>query len=291
MIDSRYKLKTLFFIAGFLLIVVIIITLGIKKNNRLPILEVSFLNIGQGDAILIDYLRHYQILIDGGPNGKQILTELSKVMPFMDNKIEVVIITHPDRDHFSGLIDVFKKYKIGLVLDNGQKSDDRVWRELYKIIKDKNISRQAVGEGSKLIIGKDFIIHFFNPDKIALSKTAKNDYSVVARLDFGINSFLFTGDAGFDAEADMIFDKEDLEVDWLKVGHHGSCYSTSAFFLARVKPKQAIISVGENKYGHPCADTLKRLQAVDSKVLRTDELGTIRVQCRNSQKNCQTFNK
>ncbi len=270
-------------VVGFLLVVEVLFSFGMYKNDQMRPLEVSFLDIGQGDSILISYLHRYQILIDGGPDGKKVLTELSKVMPFMDSKIEVVIITHPDRDHFSGLLDVVKKYKIGVVLDNGQISEDELWVELYKLIKEKKIKTKSILEGSKLEIDNEIFIKFFNPDKIEKDKKAKNDSSVVARLDYKKNSFLFTGDAGFDAEADMVFDHEDVDVDFLKVGHHGSKYSSSDFFLARVTPKWSIISVGENKYGHPTMETINRLKKINSKILRTDELGTITIQCERSE--------
>jgi len=270
-------------VVGFLLVVEVLFSFGMYKNDQMRPLEVSFLDIGQGDSILISYLHRYQILIDGGPDGKKVLTELSKVMPFMDNKIEVVIITHPDRDHFSGLLDVVKKYKIGVVLDNGQISEDELWVELYKLIKEKKIKTKSILEGSKLEIDNEIFVKFFNPDKIEKDKKAKNDSSVVARLDYKKNSFLFTGDAGFDAEADMVFDHEDVDVDFLKVGHHGSKYSSSDFFLARVTPKWSIISVGENKYGHPTMETINRLKKINSKILRTDELGTITIQCERSE--------
>lgn len=278
-------------ILGFFLLAVFSLESAHYKNSQMAPLEVSFLDIGQGDAILINYLHRYQILIDGGPSGKKVLTELSKTMPSFDNKIEVVIATHPDRDHFTGLIDVLKKYQVGVVLINGQESDDELWQEFQKTITEKNIPEEVGGEGSVLTIGQEIKFKFYNPDKIEKNKKAKNDNSIVTRLDYGKNSFLFAGDAGFDAEADMIFDQEDLDVDWLKVGHHGSRFSTSKFFLARVTPQVSIISVGENDYGHPTKETLQRLQEANSKILRTDQLGTITVACFNLNNNCQLKQK
>jgi len=268
----------------FTFVVGVLLIFGLYKNIKMFPLEVSFLDVGQGDAILINYLHQYQVLIDSGPNGKKVLTELSKVMPFMDNKIEVIIVTHPDRDHFAGFIDVLKKYNVGLILDNGQDFNDEIWQEFQRLIIEKNIKKKVITEGSSMqIVGQNkyekVSFEFFNPDKIIVDKKEKNDSSIVARMDYGKNSFLFTGDAGFNAEADMIFDKEDLDVDFLKVGHHGSKYSTSNFFLARVMPKWAIISVGQNNYGHPTKEVLGRLQKIGSKILRTDELDTIILQC------------
>jgi competence protein ComEC len=269
---------------GFAVVLLGLLYFGVDKNNRMASLEVSFLDVGQGDAILINYLHRYQILIDSGASGKKVLTELSKVMPFMDDKIEVVIVTHPDRDHFAGFIDVLKKYEVDLIFDNGQDSDDEVWQEFQKIIIEKGISKQVITEGSTIKIGdgrsKNSVeFNIFNPDEIVINKKEKNESSIVVRMDYGKNSFLFTGDAGFSAEIDMIFDKEKLDVDFLKVGHHGSRYSSSDFFLARVTPEWSIISVGENDYGHPTEEALGRLRKIGSRILRTDELGTIVIGC------------
>jgi competence protein ComEC len=281
-----FQQKVLFILLIFFIFTAGILEKGYRWNLRMAPLEVSFLNVGQGDAILINYQRRYQILIDGGPSGKSVLKELAKVMPKFDRKIEVVISTHPDRDHFSGLIDVCKKYQVGVVLTNGQEIDDEVWRAFRWMLKEKNILTQTVGEGSRVNIGKDFGLKIYNPDKIELNKRAKNDNSIVSRLDYGGNSFLFVGDAGFDAEADMIFDQEDLDVDWLKVGHHGSKSATSKFFLSRVTPQVSIISVGENDYGHPTVETITRLKENNSKILRTDQQGTIKVVCPSKGEKC-----
>ena len=284
-----YQNKRMFILVmlvGFLVVNILLIEKAIYHNGHFAPLEVSFFDIGQGDAILINFRKKYQILIDGGPSGKKVLQELAKAMPVFDNKIEIIISTHPDRDHFVGLIDVIKKYDIGEILINGQQSDDELWQAFQEEVVKKNIKEETVGEGSQIDIGSDFKVTFFNPDKIEKNRKAKNDSSVVARLDYGQNSFLFTGDAGFDAEMDMIFDHENLDVDYLKVGHHGSRYSTSKFFLARVTPLWSIISVGENDYGHPTRETIDRLKEVNSKILRTDQLGTITVKCPDKQKSC-----
>lgn len=250
---------------------------GLRYNEKQFPLEVSFLNVGQGDAILINYHQRVQILIDGGPSGKIVLTELSKVMPKFDNTIELLVVTHPDRDHFAGLFDVVHKYKIQRIIYNGQNPADEVWQSWRKLINEKKIPLSVVGEGSSLKIGKDLNISFFNPDYIEENTVVKNDSSIVMRLDYLNNSFLFTGDLSSDGEADMIFDGEDIDVDWLKVAHHGSDYSTSQFFLARSTPRWAIISVGENEYGHPSKGVLQRLQKAGAEILRTDKQGTITI--------------
>ena len=116
----------------------------------------------------------------------------------------------------------------------------------------------------------------------------RNDSSLVIRMDFGENSFLFTGDAEFGAEGDMIYDEEDIDVGWLKVGHHGSKSSTSDKFLELTSPEYAIISVGaNNRYKHPSEETLARLDDKSIKTFRTDKLGTIQVGCESPKQNCE----
>jgi len=131
-------------------------------------------------------------------------------------------------------------------------------------------------ENSKIEFGKDLVLNFFNPD--GEERTA-NDNSVVARLDFAENSFLFTGDIGFKTENDLILDGHNLDVDWLKVAHHGSKNSSGVDFLEKVIPEKAIISVGKNSYGHPAEDVLDRLRASGAEILTTLEKGTVRINC------------
>lgn len=250
-------------------------------------LEVSFLDVGQGDATLINYLGDYQVLIDGGPNGKRLLNELSKKISPMDRKIEIVILTHPDKDHYEGLIDLLEKYEVGLFVTNGSEDDAESYAQLKKTLEQKNVKTGAVLEGSDLQIGKYFNIKFFNPDRALENVNEKNGQSVVARLDFGDNSFLFTGDAEFETENDMLGDGEDVEADFLKVGHHGSKNATGADFLKKVSPKHSIISVGQNSYGHPTEETLGRLKEAGSEILRTDERGAINIICENPKADCK----
>ncbi len=251
-----------------------------RKEEQWP-LVVSFLDVGQGDAILINYQNKYQILIDGGPDERKLMRELAKTMPLGDHQIEIIISTHPDRDHFVGLLAVAKKYHSQAFFYNGQRTNDELWQELRQVLERQRVSQYILLEGSSLKIGQDFLLNFFNPDKVDKGLQAKNKNSIVARLDYKQNSFLFTGDADYDAEADMIFDKENIDdIDWLKVGHHGSQTSTSDFFLARVKAKNAIISVGKNSYGHPNSEVLEKLTKTGARIFRTDKMGTVSIFCR-----------
>ncbi len=257
------------------------------QNGKIFPLEVSFLDVGQGDAILINYLGKYQVLIDGGPNGKQLLSELGRAMPWEDKRIEIIILTHPDADHLSGLIDILDNYEVDLFLDNGQSAKTQIYQELLSKIENKKIERQSIFEGSFFSIGEHLDFFVFNPDEVGKSDAERNESSVVLKMNFGENSFLFTGDAEMKTEADMAEDEEDLRSDWLKIGHHGSKSATSEEFLKVVGPKYAIFSVGEgNRYGHPNEEVLKKVADGGVEILRTDKNGTIVVQCRKPQEKC-----
>ncbi len=283
---QRYKQFLVFFILILLLLLVgfEVVSSSFKEHDPL---EVHFLNIGQGDATLVQYLGSYQILIDGGPNGKKLLSELSKVMPATDRTIEIVIMTHPDKDHFGGLISVMKTYSVKMILCNGQEADTAIFQQYKKVVKDQEIKEYTFGEGSEISIGKVLELRSFNPDTTVSSKSDRNEHSVVVRMDYGENSFLFTGDADSKTEDDMLKDQEDVDVDWLKIGHHGSKHSTTDNFIKKVTPEQAIISCGKsNRYGHPHEDVLERLRSHNAEVLRTDTIGTISVKCPSSRNRC-----
>ena len=251
-------------------------------------LEVHFLDVGQGDAILIEYLNDYQILIDGGPSGKKLLSELGKVMSPLDYKIELVVLTHPDQDHLAGLIDLAQSYEIGLFLGSGQEADTVIYAQLKQALDEKEIRQEMIGEGSKLDIGKYLSLEALNPDSINEGEADRNQQSVVLRMDYGKNSFLFTGDAEDSTEKDLAADMEEIDVDWLKVGHHGSKSSTSEEFLKLTSPSHAIISAGKaNRYGHPHKEVLGRLEQNGVNILRTDERGTVTVKCWNAERECE----
>ena len=257
------------------------------RNEKTESLEVNFMDVGQGDATLINYLGKHQVLIDGGPNGKEFLYRLGKVMPWGDKEIEVVVLTHPDKDHLAGLIDLAENYKVGIFLYNGQSAETEIYKQLQETLVEKNIKQEILLEGSNINIGKHLKLKVFSPDVLITEDKKRNEQSIVLRMDFGENSFLFTGDAEMKTEKDMIDDEEDLDVDYLKVGHHGSKHSTSKEFLAKVTPEYAIISSGkDNRFGHPASEVLEKLNLIRAKIFRTDEKGTVKVVCRNIKEKC-----
>jgi competence protein ComEC len=255
------------------------------KNSEL---KVNFLNVGQGDSAFVVTPQNHQILIDGGPDST-VLGKIAKQMPFWDKSLDLVILSHPEKDHMQGLIEVLKRYKVNYIVWSGVKKQDAEYLEWLKVL----IKQQKMG--AKIITAQveqeikvgNLLIDILNPKENLFGRDAgssSNDTSVVAKLIYGKNSFLFTGDIDAKAEADLIakFSGDvghppilSLKSDVLKVAHHGSKYSTTDIFLESVKPSAAVIEVGKNTYGHPTPEAILRLKNIGAKILRTDQLGDI----------------
>lgn len=242
--------------------------------------KIDFLDVGQGSAVLISAPSNKQALIDGGPSSV-ILAKLGKILPVFDRKIELVILTHPDSDHLSGLIEVLKRYEVGQILETGIVADSAEYQAWNDLIKAKNIPIIFARAGQEVKIADNLTLKILYPlDKINGQDFSEktNSSSIVAKLIYGQNSFLFTGDTEKNTEWALNYQGVDLQADILQVGHHGSKNSTSPAFLAAVMPRIAVIQVGaKNKYGHPAPEILERLQGLD--ILRTDLLGNIEFSC------------
>jgi competence protein ComEC len=213
-------------------------------------LEVSFLDVGQGDAILIKTPAGQQILIDGGPNPDTVCQQLGKKMPFWDKSLDMVVLTHSHDDHLVGLMGVLQRYKVGQVLESGF-GEGPVYREWLTQIEEKEIGWTIARAGQDVDLGEGIRLEVLYPYNELLEGTESeaNSNSVVLRLVWDKVSFLFTGDADDDAEQDILYGGvvHDLDSTVLKVGHHGSNYSTCSGFLAVIDPQVAVISVGESK--------------------------------------------
>jgi competence protein ComEC len=280
--------KRLYLILLFLIIICLILA-GIIFHSQKQELTVNFLDVGQGDAILISQ-GSKQVLIDGGPNGQVLLEKLGKYIPFWDRNIEVVIATHPDQDHIDGLIDAMKTYNIGEVVDNSEVTDSQVYKKYQEIIQEKNIPRIKGQLGMNIKISDDAKLEILNPgENLDNNPKDTNLDSIVAKLTYGENSFLFTGDFPIEKESELLKGEAKLPIgslasNVLKVAHHGSKYATSNEFLDKVAPKDAVISVGKNnRYGHPAQETLDRIISHKINVFRTDIMGDIIYECNNEK--------
>ncbi|MCX6760364.1 MAG: MBL fold metallo-hydrolase [Candidatus Nealsonbacteria bacterium] len=251
------------------------ILLGLAKQKYL---EVTFFDVGQGDASFIIAPNNNQILIDGGPTSA-VISKLAKEMPFYDRIIDLVILTHPDYDHLTGLLDVLKRYKVKNILWTGVIIDTPQFSEWQKLLSKEDANVVIAKTGERVIIQSDPLIYFdiLYPDKDLEGNNVKNtnDTSVISRLVFDNSSFLFTGDATEKIDPELAV--ENFRSDVLKVAHHGSKDSMTDDFLNLVLPKIAVISVGkDNSYGHPNIETLEKLNKSGIQVLRTDEIGDVR---------------
>ena len=239
-------------------------------------LKVYFFDVGQGDAILIESPDHRRILVDGGPNRK-VVSELGKVMPFGDKRIDAVLESHPDKDHVGGLPEVVNRFKVGLFVESGAESENSIDDELKKRLEQKKIPRMFARSGMVINLGDGVKLAILFPDQ-NVSRWETNDASIVAKVIYKGKSFLLTGDSPLRIENILVRkNKNILKSDVLKAGHHGSRTSTSLLYAQAVKPEYTIISAGkDNRYGHPHRETLEALSNVRSTVLSTSDLGTIK---------------
>jgi competence protein ComEC len=241
-------------------------------------LKVAFLDVGQGDSIYIEAPNGKQMLIDGGPDAK-LLSSLSKVVPFADRSIDIIIATHPDQDHIGGFPLLLDNYKVTDIVSNGAISDSKVFSSLQQKIKENKIKNILARRGMKIILDEKKNIYFdiIFPDR-DITNFESNDGSIVGKLIYGKNSFMFTGDATTYTENLIGWNENNktLKSDILKLGHHGSRTSSSIPWLERVSPSLAIISVDKNnKYGHPHKEILKRLSDLHIPYLSTADRGNI----------------
>lgn len=268
---SYLLLTVIFIIAIFIWIFVFS-----EKNPRM--LKVAFLDVGQGDAIFIETPNKKQVLIDGGKDAK-LLYSLAKVMPFADRSIDLVIITHYDLDHVGGIPLLLNGYRVDRIIDNGVQSNSEVATMINEKVKDNLIKKEPLERGTRINLDqkRNIYIEILYPDR-DVENMDSNDGSVVAKLVYGENSFLFTGDAGLYTENLIMWneEKENLDIDVLKLGHHGARSSSSIPWLEKTSPELAIISAEKgNSYGHPHKETLERLTNLNIPFLSTAELGTI----------------
>lgn len=242
-------------------------------------LHVSFLDVGQGDAILIQR-GNQDILIDGGPSPQAICLELGNKLPFWDRTIELVVSTHPDADHLTGLVEVLKRYGVEQVLYPVLQCESPLYGEWLKLVRERKIKKTIAQAGQQIDLGDGAVMHVLNPPVPHLTDTGSDidNNGVVLRLSLGRASFLFTADIRKEAELAFVGDRADLRSTVLKVAHHGSNTSTTPQFLSVVNPQAAVISMSaNNKFGHPSDEVMERLEAKlgSESIFRTDEHGTI----------------
>ncbi len=241
-------------------------------------LHIAFLNVGQGDATFIQTPSGRQILIDGGLYPSVLNDQLGQQIPFWDKEIDLVIATHPDADHVSGLADLFDRYRISTLITDGEGlGESRIYDAVLQAAEANGTEIRRAVAGEIIEIEDGVRLEILYPGD-TLNAENRNENSVSMRLVYGEFSYLFTGDAEQEAERAMLANGRPLNALVFKAGHHGSNSSSSTSFLTAVQPQIIIVSAGkDNKFGHPRPEMLQRAQDIGAAVLRTDELGTIEV--------------
>jgi competence protein ComEC len=269
-------LSTKLLLGGLALLAVLAWTAAMQMPDGR--LHVHFLDIGQGDAILIECPNGQQILVDGGPEPSVLLSSLGERMPFWDHSLDLVVLTHPEMDHVGGLVDVLERYEVGLVLDSGQECYSATCQAWRSMIEEEEIPYRRAQSGMSLELGQGVRLQVLHPPAPLMTNTSSdsNNNSVVLLLEYGRFSVLLTGDVQWEAEKVLLASGQPLRSLALKVPHHGADTSLTLPLLEAVNPEVAVISVGaENNFGHPAEVTLEKLEGMTT--CRTDQDGCIHV--------------
>ncbi len=245
------------------------------KESREGVLTFAVLDVGQGDALFIESPTGKQVLVDGGA-GKNLLREISKVVPWYDRDLDVLFVTNPDRDHYEGFISLLDKYRVDLFVESGTKNTEGSYDVLLNKIGSKGIKKITALRGQRVDIGGGAYLEILFPDR-DISGLSPNDGSIVMKLVYGETSALLQGDSTARIEGYLLtLGTTTLRADIYKVGHHGSKTSNTLEYLTAVKPLWAVISSGEeNSYGHPHKDTLENLKTLNIKTFATCNNGRI----------------
>ena len=258
----------------FLMIIIVLSFIESELNKSMAspvegVLEVYYFDVGEADSILIRDSEH-SMLIDAGneTDGVNLSNYIKSDISL--SKLDIVVGTHPHEDHIGGLDDIINTISVSKVYLPNVTTTTKTFTNLLDSIENNNLKITVPNIDDTFDLGD----MKFKVISVGSDESNLNDSSIVLRLDYGSTSFLFTGDISKSVEKNII--DKDIDVDVLKVAHHGSNYSSSINFLDKVSPKYAIILVGNNnKYKHPSSTVLKRLENID--VYRTDRDGTIKI--------------
>lgn len=258
--------------------VAVVVWAAVLREDRRGMLTVSFLNVGQGDAIFIDAPSGRQVLIDGGPDSS-VLRQLGTVMPWYDRSIDVVIPTHPDKDHIAGLIDVLQRYRVDAVVQSSVEGSTDEWNTLEREIDAKKAAGMRVitaQRGQVLDLGEGARLEILSPDR-AVPGVDTNTGCVVAHLVYGATSFMLPCDLPQAQEKYLAYlDGVALKSDVLKAGHHGSRTASSPLFVGLVDPGYAVFSRGcDNQYGFPHPETVATMAGFGIPTEDTCKQGTV----------------
>ena len=295
-----FKLRTGYLVSGIATGLVLLVTFFWSLPDGK--LHLVFCDVGQGDGAYIRFPDGRDMLVDGGPNNT-VLNCLGRHMPFWDRHINIVVLTHPQKDHMQGLIDIFSRYSTDYFVRSDVVNATEGYQKLLDVVKRRSFKQKFVTTGETINIGTTTLsvlwpsaeqIAIFQRHSLAASESSQesvlqgsvlgasspdlNDGSIVFWLRYGTFDAVFTGDADSHVEDKYVgTELADDTIEVLKVPHHGSKTGMTDAFIAWLHPKLAIISVGKNSYGHPSDKALLQLKGVGSRVVRTDESGDVEV--------------
>ena len=250
----------------------------VRSYLRLPTNElvIDFFDIGQGDGALIRLPNGDDVVVDGGPDAT-IVKKLGATLPLYDHTIEYVILSHSHTDHLVGLVELLDRYKVEVVIMPEAEAHSAEYDAWMNKLQEKNIETKFITSTSTFELAPNVVIDMLWPAQSFENKKVENlnNTSIVFKLTYGSSTALFTGD--YEDEEMLVSLGGQLDVDLLKVGHHGSSNANDDAYINVVKPEYAVISCGQdNSFKHPHYRTLYNLERVNAKVLRTDLLGDIR---------------
>jgi beta-lactamase superfamily II metal-dependent hydrolase len=280
--DIYETIKIFFFEYGklvaltFLISSICIATTSLVTYSVRQKLRVSFLDIGQGDAILVQTPSGKKMLIDGGPSDR-VLEKISSEVSYFERNIDVMEETHPDADHVTGLIPVLEKYSVKHILISKVEGSTEIFKDLKKHIDNEGALVHQAHRGDVIDFHDGVNAYVLYPrDNYIPKKNDTNDASVSVVLTYGDESFLLTGDLPSTEESNLLQDALPKNITVYKAGHHGSKFSSSEQLLSYIKPEYSVISAGkDNKYGHPNPEAIARLDKYSKEVLSTIDKGTI----------------
>ncbi|MDF2865954.1 MAG: fold metallo-hydrolase [Clostridia bacterium] len=233
-------------------------------------LKIHFINVGQADCILIEKGYNSMIIDAGNDEDSNLVFRYLKRQNI--DKFDYVIGTHAHQDHIGGLDDVINSYDIDNVIFPKQVHKTNVYKSFIKAVNAKGIQLHSPNVGETFKFGKA-TFEIMAPNSIKYEKS--NDYSIVIKLTYGDNTFLFAGDAEYVSEYEMLDNELDITADLIKIGHHGGSTSTSKDFINKVNPKYAVVTSVSNKHGYPSYKIISRLRNMGIEIYRTSEYGNI----------------
>lgn len=251
------------------ILIIISLLIGCDKKS---LLSIHIIDVGQGDSILVQTPTNKNILIDGGDEDSENII-ISYLRQKRIKTIDIIIATHPDSDHIGSLDNVIKKFNVNSIYMPEQSTDSEAYQNLINSCTDKNLSIQHLYKNDVLNIDNNINIYVLSPSYI---QEESNLNSIVFKLTFNDNSFLFMGDAEEENEKEILHSFKLNNINFIKIGHHGSNSSSSLEFIKKISPDIAAISCGyKNQYGHPHREVINNLKQNHVSIYRTDKIGDI----------------